>query len=93
MPNFPDPDGYISPMSKYKALHAESEKKSPYKYIDTLINVGTQLASAGLQKAAANKDKVIAGQTASMKEASGKMTMNQGISEKKQGGIGPIGQG
>jgi len=90
MPNFPDPDGYISPMSKYKALHAESEKKSPYKYdvVGTLVNVGTQLASAGLQKAAANKDKVIAGQEASMKEASGKMTMNQGITEKKKGGIG-----
>ena len=88
MPNFPDPDGYISPMSKYKALHAESEKKSPYKYVDLAINLGTQLASAGLQKAAANKDKVTAGQEASMNKASSKMTMNQGITEKKKGGIG-----
>ena len=88
MPNFPDPDGYISPMSKYKALHAESEKKSPYKYIDTLINVGTQLASAGLQKAAAEKEKVTTGQTKAMNKAESKMTMNQGFTDIKKGGIG-----
>ena len=88
MPKFQNPDGYISPMSKYKALHAESENNSPYRYVDLAINLGTQLASAGLQKAAAQKEKVIAGQTKAMNKAESKMTMNQGFTEKRQGGIG-----
>ena len=81
------------PMVQGTKAHKEATG-SPLKVpviVPAIIGAVVSLASAGLSRAAKNKSKLEAGQTASMKEASGKMTMNQGISEKKQGGIGPIG--
>ena len=81
------------PMVQGTTSHKEATG-SPLKIpviVPAIIGAVVSLASAGLSRAAKNKTKLEQGQTAAMKGAEGEMTMAQGITEKKQGGIGSIG--